>query len=245
MSVLKEKYSKRQLEMREQVLQATVDLVNARPYPPSYRDILGETSVKSLCTIHRYLNEFQDLGLLTLGEAGEAGKARAQKSPRNAKSRQPNRSISLNWEALSQMGLRPPHSVPVLGQIVAGEPIQAESGDSARIQGWIRVSRDIPHAMDDLIALRVKGDSMKDACVLDGDIVVLRPTDQYNKKDMYAIWLEGDGETTLKYITVKGENAHLVPANPDYNEIIRPLEQVHVDWKVIEIIRQPGENTQL
>jgi repressor LexA len=245
MSVLKEKYSKRQLELREQVLRATVDLVNSRPYPPSYRDILQETSVKSLCTIHRYLNEFQDLGLLNLGESSEPSRARSPKSQTGAKSRQPNRSISLNWEALSQMGLRPPHSVPVLGQIVAGEPIQAESGDSANIQGWVRVSKDIPHAMDDLIALRVKGDSMKDACVLDGDIVVLRPTDQYNKKDMYAIWLEGDGETTLKYITVKGENAHLVPANPDYREVVRPLEQVHVHWKVIEIIRLPGDSTRL
>jgi repressor LexA len=233
-NVLIDKYSGRQLEMRQAVLDAVIVHIDRFSFPPTYREIRDNTDVKSTCTIHRYLNEFQDLGLLGLGFAPAAGGAASTKGGHA------RRCISLNWGALSEMGLRPPGCVPILGQIVASEPVCVDPRDRSKVEGWVKLSGELPHAQDDLFALRVSGYSMRDACVLPGDIVVLQPTSTAAKGDMLAVWLEDDDETTLKYFFLEGDKVRLQPANPDFDPILRPADKVHVQGKVIQVIRRPG-----
>jgi len=233
-NVLIDKYSGRRLEMRQAVLNAVIVHINRFSFSPTYREIRDKTDVKSTCTIHRYLNEFQDLGLLGLGLAPAVGGAAPVKGGVT------RRCISLNWAALSEMGFRPPGSVPILGQIVASEPVCVDPRDHSRVEGWVKLSGEMPHTQDDLFALSVSGYSMKDACVLPGDIVVLRPTSIAAKGDMLAVWLEDDDETTLKYYFLEGEKVRLQPANPDFDPILRPADKVHVQGKVIEVIRLPN-----
>ena len=92
---------------------------------------------------------------------------------------------------------------------------------------------------DRLFALRVKGNSMIDASVLDGDIVILRQQDTANDGDMVAAWIEGDEETTLKYLYRDGADVRLMPANPnpEYKPIVRPAERVRINGKVVSVIR--------
>jgi repressor LexA len=88
-----------------------------------------------------------------------------------------------------------------------------------------------------LFALRVKGDSMIDASVLNGDVVVLRQQETANDGEMVAAWIEGDEETTLKYLYREGRNVRLQPANPAYAPIIRPANKVRINGRVVYIIR--------
>ena len=80
---------------------------------------------------------------------------------------------------------------------------------------------------------------MIDASVLDGDIVILRQQDTANDGEMVAAWIEGDEETTLKYLFREGRNVRLQPANPnpDYRPIIRPADKVRINGKVVSVIR--------
>lgn len=90
-----------------------------------------------------------------------------------------------------------------------------------------------------LFALRVQGDSMIDASVLDGDIVILRHQETANDGDMVAAWIEGDEETTLKYLQREGAMVRLMPANPNpiYQPIVRPADKVRINGKVVSVIR--------
>ena len=80
---------------------------------------------------------------------------------------------------------------------------------------------------------------MIDASVLDGDVVILRHQETANDGDMVAAWIEGDEETTLKYVYRDGANVRLQPANPnpEYQPIIRPAENVRINGKVVSVLR--------
>ena len=90
---------------------------------------------------------------------------------------------------------------------------------------------------DDLFALRVSGDSMIDAMVNDGDIVIMRQQKTARDGEMVAIWLTPDGTTTLKYFYNEGERVRLQPANPTMEPIyVRPSD-VEVQGKVMMVLR--------
>ena len=78
---------------------------------------------------------------------------------------------------------------------------------------------------------------MVDASGLDGDIVILRQQDSANDGDMVAAWIEGDEETTLKYLFREGRNVRLQPANPAYEPIVRPGDKVRINGRVVSVLR--------
>src|SRR5690606_9440718 len=127
--------------------------------------------------------------------------------------------------------------VPVLGSIAAGEPIMVEARTPTNADAWVTIAEGLLKARGPLFALRVKGDSMVDASVLDGDIVVLRHQETANDGDMVAAWIEGDEETTLKYLYREGRKVRLEPANPNYSPIIRPANKVRINGKVVFVLR--------
>ena len=80
---------------------------------------------------------------------------------------------------------------------------------------------------------------MIDASVLDGDVVILRHQETANDGEMVAAWIEGDEETTLKYLYREGPNVRLQPANPnpEYRPIIRDADKVRINGKVVFVFR--------
>ncbi len=92
----------------------------------------------------------------------------------------------------------------------------------------------------EVYALRVQGDSMIDALVDSGDLVILNYQKTANNGDMVAAWLTDREETTLKYFFLEGNQVRLQPANANYEPIIVPADTVEVQGKVIAIIRQLG-----
>lgn len=128
-------------------------------------------------------------------------------------------------------------SVPVLGHIAAGEPIEVDAEGTKAGGEMIELPLSKFGRYEDLFALRVQGDSMIDASVLNGDIVVLHRQDTADDGDMVAAWVVGDEETTLKHFYQDGRNVRLEPANPNYKTIVRDADKVRINGKVVAVQR--------
>jgi repressor LexA len=127
--------------------------------------------------------------------------------------------------------------IPLLGNIVASEPVEVfESYDEEDAIELSRSLLDDSHP-EDLFALRVSGDSMIDAMVNDGDIVIMRQQDSARNGEMVAIWLTPDDTTTLKYFYNEGERVRLQPANPTMKPIYVKPADVIIQGKVMMVLR--------
>lgn len=222
------------LSSRQQnILKFIISFFDRNKYPPTIREIGEQVGISSTSVVNYNLAKLEEMSLVT-------------------RHREVSRGLSLNWGKLNELGFREPSvepvdraglfsgrrvRVPLLGTIAAGEPIGAEPYSTTDPESWIDLAEGLTGSGENLFALRVKGNSMIDASVLDGDIVILRKEDTANDGDMVAAWIEGDEETTLKYFYRQGRDIRLQPANSDYHPIIRPSEKVRINGKVVSVIR--------
>ncbi len=123
-------------------------------------------------------------------------------------------------------------SVPLVGIVPAGNPLEifSELGDSIELPPWF-----VPETSDRVIAFKVQGQSMKDAYIDEGDIVVVKRGDNVLNGDM-IIALLPDNSITLKRLKIEEDYYLLVPENPDYSPII--TTEIKVIGKVIGILRK-------
>ena len=129
--------------------------------------------------------------------------------------------------------------VPLVGCIAAGEPLPVPSADYNPFAGeTLELTREMLGGHDDVYALRVKGDSMIDALVGDGDIVIMKHQRTVDDGEMAAVWVKGGEETTLKYFHRDGDRVRLEPANPTYKPFFYHPSEVEVQGKVLTVIRQ-------
>jgi len=132
--------------------------------------------------------------------------------------------------------------IPLAGDIVASEPVEVgndsfsayDEEDALELSSTMLGTRNTK----DLFALKVRGESMIDAMVSDGDIVVMRQQTTARDGDMVAVWLTPSGTTTLKYFYNEGSRIRLQPANPTMDAIMVHPSQVTVQGKVMMVIRQ-------
>ena len=127
--------------------------------------------------------------------------------------------------------------IPLLGWIVASEPVPVP-GEYCPPLDTVELTRDIVRGQEGLYALQVKGESMIDALINDGDIVVMRHQREAENGDLVAVWLKGEKETTLKRFYLEGDMVRLQPANPTMEPIYVPASDVEVQGKVIAVIRK-------
>jgi repressor LexA len=132
--------------------------------------------------------------------------------------------------------------IPLKGNIVASEPVPSghesfevydQEEDCVEIGSTM-----LPGKSDDLFALRVSGDSMIDAMVNDGDIVIMRRQETARNGDMVAVWLTPRDITTLKYFYSEGDKVRLQPANPTIEPIYVAPDDVRIQGKVMMVLRQ-------
>jgi repressor LexA len=206
-------------------------------FPPSIREICDQANISSTSVVNYYLERLQELGYIE-------------------RERQVSRGIRL-LKPLSQVGGTAVASakkfgqsvedmlrIPILGRIVAGSPVPVPQSDFSYYDADSMV--DIAASMfpggepkRELFALEVQGDSMIDAMVYDGDIVILEPSQEARNGEMVAIWLNDRDETTLKYFYLEGGKVRLQPANPTMEPIIiNDPTNVEVQGKVVMVIRQ-------
>ncbi len=199
-------------------------------YPPSIREIGENTNISSTSVVNYYLNQLEEMKFIER----ESNVSRGIRLVRNLEGH-----LLSAAQSLTDM-----FSVPVIGRIVAGEPVPVPSSDFNYFDSetGIDIARSLlppKEKTEDLFALEVQGDSMIDAMVNDGDIVVMRPITQANNGEMVAVWLTDRDETTLKYFYLENGRVRLQPANPLMSPIIidNPAH-VQVQGKVVLVIRR-------
>jgi repressor LexA len=192
----------------------------SKGYPPSIREIGEATAISSTSVVTYYLKQLEDWGYIE----------------RDAKF---SRALRLSGPTTHSI-----FKVPILGRIAAGLPIQVPApgetyiGDEIDGVDVARSLLPLDEKGNDLFALKVKGDSMIDAMVNDGDIVIMKRTGQANNGDMVAIWLPRQDETTLKYFYKEKDRYRLQPANPTMEPIyINKSEPLEIKGKVVMVIR--------
>ncbi len=194
---------------------------------PSVREIGEAMGLNSSSHSHRCLRQLEQAGLIT----------RRPKVARSIRLTEAGRRLVESESA-------PPPlldtgevvSIPFLGYIVAGEPLPSEplSGEET-----VEISRSLLGPLgDDLFALRVRGDSMIDALIGDGDLVLFRKQERVENGEMAAVWVLDRQETTLKRIYWEGDRVRLQPANPTMGPIYERADNVRVQGKVMLVVRQ-------
>jgi repressor LexA len=133
--------------------------------------------------------------------------------------------------------------VPVIGQIAAGKPIPvptSDTWDAVAASETIEVTRDLTRGRDGIYALRVKGWSMVDALVSDGDIVLMEYVNAVDNGEVAAVWLKTEREATLKKFYAEAGKVRLQPANTRMKPIYVEPDNVEVQGRVVTVIRQLG-----
>lgn len=188
-------------------------------YPPTIREIGEAVGITSTSVVNYNLDALQRLGYIY-------------------RDRTVSRGIRL-VEGLSELtGAVELVRVPLLGRIAAGEPLRVFTDGFDSETDTIELTRDLVPDEEGIYALRVKGTSMIDALINDGDIVVMRHVETANNGDMVAAWLSDREETTLKRFYHEGERIRLQPENQTMAPIYVDADKVDIKGRVVAVIRQ-------
>ena len=203
--------TKRQLSVLECIDRSMHD----RGYPPSVREIGDEVGLSSPSTVHSHLATLQRLGYLR----------RDPSKPR---------AIEVCFDASSHMiaERRPARHIPLVGDVAAGTDVLAQEN----VEELLPLPADfVPDG--DLFMLRVRGDSMIESGILDGDFVVVAAAPTARNGEIVVAGIPGE-EATVKTYQRVGNKVHLVPSNPRLTTMIFDLDQVTVFGRVVTVLRR-------
>lgn len=224
----------------EKIMHFLVDFQEQKGFSPSIRDIGESIGVKSTSLVDYYLNQLEEMGYIKRDKHVSRSIC-IQKTLNGSNSIKEKVTTGIQNVGAAINDIL---SIPVLGRIVASEPIPMPASDLPFFdqESRIEVARSLLPArekVDELFALEVQGDSMIDAMVNDGDVVIMRRAQQANNGDMVAVWLDDKDETTLKYFYKEPNRVRLQPANPNMEPIyINNAENLRIMGKVVMVIRQ-------
>jgi len=210
----------RELSSKQQkILRFIRDFIDEHDYPPSIRQIQEGCGISSTSVVDYNLKKLESQGYIRR-----------------------DREVSRAIELLERGGRRPRTvSVPIIGQIAAGQPIPVPTADTWNNLDYsesIEVTTDMVGGRRNVYALRVKGTSMIDALVNDGDIVLMEAANTAENGDMVAVWLKREQEATLKRFYLEGGRVRLQPANETMQPIYTDPDNVEVQGKFLGAIRR-------
>jgi len=200
-------------ETRERIFKFIRDFFDNRGYAPTVRDILKGCSLSSTAVVQHHLNVLDREG-------------RIHRDP------EVFRSIQLTDRKNTVR-------VPLLGTVAAGEPIPVPTSDT-----WESQALEMLELTDELTqgkqvyALKVKGQSMVDALIDDGDTVLMEPVGTAENGDMVAVWLKEEQTVTLKRIYLEPGRVCLRPANELMAPVYHQPENVEIQGRVVGVIRK-------
>lgn len=222
---------KRSEELSEKhirILQFLADYQAKFNRPPSIREICSKVGISSTSVVNYDLDQLERRGFIVRDDHISRGLRLTEKVR----------------EVLGAVGdlLR----IPILGPIAAGLPLPDLQPGVTFLTENEANAVDIARSLlppkekgNDLFALEVKGDSMIDAMINDGDIVVMKPAVEARNGEMVAVWLPDNSEATLKYFFKEKDGYTLKPANPAMKPIRIPRNrQVEIKGKVVMVIRK-------
>jgi repressor LexA len=206
------------ISKRQQSILTFIDrFLDDNDYPPTIRDIQHELSISSTSVVDYNLKVLEARNLIRR-----------------------NRNISRGIELVNRTNQRRNIiTIPVIGSIAAGLPIpfptdliDAEHAETIEVGSELA-----PDGGRDLFALRVRGLSMIDALINDGDIVVLRKQETCENGETVAVWLRDEQETTLKRFYREGARVRLQPANTTMAPIYTAAANVEIHGKLVSVMR--------
>jgi len=202
---------------QQRILSFVSEFIAERGYPPTVRDIQSGCDISSTSVVDYNLNILVQQGHLR----------------RDA---EVSRGIGLNEAKQKRLV-----TVPLVGCIAAGEPIPVptpSAWDNLAGGETLELTEDIIKGKSQVFALKVKGNSMVDALVDDGDIVLLEPTNNVQDGQMVAAWLKEKEETTLKRFYREADHIRLQPCNSQMSPIYVHPDSVEIQGRVVAVLRQ-------
>jgi repressor LexA len=218
-------------EKQENILEVIWNYLQDKSRPPTVREIVSEANISSTSVVDYNLGKLEDKGLITR----EPGVSRGLQVTENG--RMLLEGVRAHVRRVTNM-----ITIPLVGDIVASEPVTIGHDDFNSYDPELDVV-ELSESMlpdknlDSIFALRVRGDSMIDAMVSNGDVVILRQTKEARDGDMVAVWLPESGEMTLKNFYKEGNQVRLQPANPHMDPIYVHAGNVEVQGKVMMVVR--------
>ncbi len=210
-------------DRQQAILEFIRDFSRKTRYPPTIREIGKSVGISSTSVVNYNLNVLEKQGLIVRDKTISRGIKLVDETP--------------------DVPLIETVRIPILGRIAAGEPMPVPGSDFAILgDEVIELTRELlPADNKNVFALQVRGNSMVDAMIGDGDIVVMQQHQKADNGDLVAVWLKDREETTLKRFYLERGKVRLQPANPTMQPIFADPKNVEVQGKVVLVIRHPNK----
>ncbi len=225
---------------QKQVLDFLGKFINRKGYSPSFEEIGKSLGLSSLATVHKHLETLEKKGFIRRGYnqsrsidvvavPGSVPFSKTAIRPfgrRKAGSATPKASATVPAVALDNM------EFPLLGRIAAGHPVEAITNPETLSLG------DFTRGKSNIFVLRVKGDSMNDDHICDGDYILVEGTNTAEKGDIVVALIEGTDATLKRLFYEANGKVRLQPANSQMEPIILPTHKVIIQGRVIGVLRK-------
>jgi len=191
------------------------EFIEDKSYPPSIREIQSGCKISSTSVVEYNLRILEREGHIR-------------------RDREVSRAIELSARSRGMV------RVPVIGYIAAGEPIPVPSADTWSLEALesLELTRDLTRGKEGVYALKVKGTSMIDALIGDGDLVVMEQVATAENGETVAVWLKREKEATLKRFYLERGRIRLQPANEEMEPLYVDPGDVEIQGKVIGVVRK-------
>ncbi len=202
-------------ERQNSIYQFIKEYIDFNSYPPTYREIGTQFGIASTFGVKRHIDALIKKGFLNIGENSSRTISLTANMKENIQSQQSNTI-----------------EIPIIGRVAAGQPILAEEN----IEGTFNIQSSLINGKADCFALKVKGDSMINAGIFEGDVVIVNPQKDANNGEIVVALL--DNEATLKrYKRING-NISLIPENDNYSPIaINKSDNFSIVGKALGVFR--------
>jgi repressor LexA len=203
---------------QEQILEFIRRFGREQGFPPTIRDIVAGCRISSTSVVAYNLDVLEEQGYLKR-----------------------HRDVSRGIELSGRDNQERQFQVPLIGIIAAGVPIPVPMPDSWNVipsSDTVPVLEDLILGRRDVYALKVKGTSMIDALINDGDIILLEHTNTVENGETAAVWLKQEKETTLKKVYRENGLIRLQPANSTMQPIYTPADNIEIQGRLIAVIRK-------
>ena len=205
--------TKRQREIFDFIARFVAD----HGYSPSFEEIGEGTKLSSLATVHKHVSNLEKKGLLK----------RDYNRSRSIDVLPPRGALKKSMAVAASVG----GELPLLGRIAAGRPVEAmQNPETICFADFTRSSKDV-------FVLQVRGDSMQDEAILDGDYILVEKTSAVRNGEIVVALVDGM-ESTLKRIYKEGDRVRLQPSNSAMQPVIVPAAALQVQGRVIGVLRK-------
>lgn len=207
-------------ERQQKIYEYITKFTREKGRPPTIREIGGHVGISSTSVVNYNLNILVREGLIQREKEVSRGLRVVGGQVK-----------SLNGDSIHAI------QIPLLGTIAAGTPIPVPEMGLEPLD-TLTLTRDLIPDSEGIFALKVKGNSMIDALINDGDVVVMKKAETAQNGEMCAVWLKDKNETTLKRIYKEKGRIRLQPMNPTMKPFFEHPSNVQIQGKVVLVVRQ-------